>query len=519
MKTKVIKNISKTTFIFFAVVFLFCGFSQIANAACTGSSPTWTCTPDYASVSSCVSKASVGDTINVSAGSVTWNSGLTITKGVKLIGAGASNTIITGGASGAFIEYTPANPSANSPFRVSGFTFNLNYIPELYGIMLWSGSTTTYQTKIRIDHNIFKNRYEADTQQTYLTHDGMRGVVDNNLFDTTWFPVRTLGPQGANEGGPYWNAWEGVKGAPPTGLVDNNFYFEDNIFNLECSNGCMVTDCMQGERYAFRYNTMNTNNTGGGQFFDLHGNGDGYHGSFGAELYGNRINGNGTFLQQRGGRVFMFMNSYTGAMTYEVREEHPDSDNPVTYIGPNPPQYPQYINGTYVWRNRQNYTGTLLDVYEMEHIGDIPLAGRDFFMDGTSPGIGCGTLANRPSTCAVGQGYWLTNQSCTDLTGMAGDHPANPISGTLYKCTATNVWTAYYTPLPYPHPLRNETPSTCVIKGDANSDGNINISDVQTCINVILGTDTTHQACSDMNTSGTVDITDCQAIINKILNP
>ena len=55
--------------------------------------------------------------------------------------------------------------------------------------------------------------------------------------------------------------------------------------------------------------------------------------------------------------------------------------------------------------------------------------------------------------------------------------------------------------------------------GDANSDGNINISDVQTCINVILGTDTTHQACSDMNNSTTVDITDCQAIINKILNP
>jgi len=55
--------------------------------------------------------------------------------------------------------------------------------------------------------------------------------------------------------------------------------------------------------------------------------------------------------------------------------------------------------------------------------------------------------------------------------------------------------------------------------GDANNDKSINISDVQTCINVILGTDTTHQTCSDMNTSNTVDITDCQAIINKILNP
>jgi len=67
--------------------------------------------------------------------------------------------------------------------------------------------------------------------------------------------------------------------------------------------------------------------------------------------------------------------------------------------------------------------------------------------------------------------------------------------------------------------LNGNSLSPICTPGDANSDGNINISDVQTCINVILGTDTTHQTCSDMNTSNTVDITDCQAIINKILNP
>jgi hypothetical protein len=39
---------------------------------------------------------------------------------------------------------------------------------------------------------------------------------------------------------------------------------------------------------------------------------------------------------------------------------------------------------------------------------------------------------------------------------MAGVDPPTPISGTLYKCTAINTWTAYYTPYTYPHPLRNE---------------------------------------------------------------
>jgi hypothetical protein len=37
-------------------------------AACAGSSPIWNTTADYASVSSCVSQASPGDTINVVAG-------------------------------------------------------------------------------------------------------------------------------------------------------------------------------------------------------------------------------------------------------------------------------------------------------------------------------------------------------------------------------------------------------------------------------------------------------------------
>lgn len=69
-------------------------------------------------------------------------------------------------------------------------------------------------------------------------------------------------------------------------------------------------------------------------------------------------------------------------------------------------------------------------------------------------GVGCGTLASRPATCTTGVGYWATNQSCSDLTGLVGKSPTTPISGTLYKCTATDTWTSYYTPYTYPHPLR-----------------------------------------------------------------
>jgi len=74
--------------------------------------------------------------------------------------------------------------------------------------------------------------------------------------------------------------------------------------------------------------------------------------------------------------------------------------------------------------------------------------------------MGCGTPAARPATCTVGVGYWATNQSCSNLSGMVGANHTETISGTLYKCTATNTWTAYYIPYTYPHPLASAPDTT-----------------------------------------------------------
>jgi hypothetical protein len=79
---------------------------------------------------------------------------------------------------------------------------------------------------------------------------------------------------------------------------------------------------------------------------------------------------------------------------------------------------------------------------------------REFYnytetFDGTS-GVGIGTLANRPSTCTPGVGYWATD---------AGTWNQNGEDGILYKCTSPNNWEIYYEPLMYPHPLRQNNPS------------------------------------------------------------
>jgi len=67
--------------------------------------------------------------------------------------------------------------------------------------------------------------------------------------------------------------------------------------------------------------------------------------------------------------------------------------------------------------------------------------------DGTQ-GVGSGTLANRPSTCTAGVGYFATNQGSWNGSGNGFGQ------GELFICGSSG-WpsTASYTPYTYPHPL------------------------------------------------------------------
>lgn len=56
------------------------------------------------------------------------------------------------------------------------------------------------------------------------------------------------------------------------------------------------------------------------------------------------------------------------------------------------------------------------------------------------------------------------------------------------------------------------------ITGDVNSDGRINVSDVATLINMILGLETMNQSRADVNGDGRVNVSDVSALINIILS-
>jgi hypothetical protein len=71
-------------------------------------------------------------------------------------------------------------------------------------------------------------------------------------------------------------------------------------------------------------------------------------------------------------------------------------------------------------------------------------------------GTGYGTLANRPTACTPGVGYWATDQGNWNSSNVGGQ-------GELFTCTATNTWTLHYTPYTYPHPLTAGGGSTAAV--------------------------------------------------------
>jgi hypothetical protein len=452
--------------------------TNVAYSACTGSSPTWTSTPDYASVSSCVSKASSGDTISVLSGSATWNATLLITKIVKLQGAGAGGTIITSNlpsTGGFLIIYNPADGSADYLFEITGFTFEMGSSSN-YGLMIGGIAPVDYRSssvefaKTRIHHNVF-NKTGAYTP-LYFVGNFKSAVVDNNTFN---------GRLGFQVIGGDKKAWENSSIAPHAHGSGKGIYFEDNVYNHNLAND-VINDGARGSRWVQRYNTIVLTSNPGAvpSMWDMHGDQASASGSIAGEIYGNKIvdtQKNPQMLDQRGGKVVAFYNYSTSTRAdsnayYAVRtrNEYPETTYPLTS------EQPQHVSDSYYWSN-YNTSKFLLSHLNYDSYYEIVENSQFWTMratgsfDGTGSstaggGVGCGTLATLQGAayyteCTAGVGYWATDQSCADLTGLVGANPATPISGTLYKCNATgDGWDSYYTLYDYPHPLRGESETT-----------------------------------------------------------
>jgi hypothetical protein len=456
----------KKILIFYLSIFII----NNAHAACTGSSPVWTCTPDYDSLNQLITYnspgvVSNGDTIIVSSGNATWSSKLSIKKGIKLIGAGIGKTNVTLAGIGTgispadnfeYINYSPTDKVINSTFRISGFTFDIQdtlgspVAGDTYTIIQLQNNSTDLQSNIRIDHNRFYSSTSGIS--VAIENDGMKGVIDNNIIETVYI-ARHI--SGFGTGGSAWWGDKSWKWYVFFGAADNQMYFEDNTINTTRG----YFSCQSGGQYSVRYNTITISPPYDvSSMFDQHGdqNSGNIWSCFGGEIYGNKFTNAGRDIKydMRGGRFVVFGNKTNGTFRIITRNEYN-----VTTAPTGAPYSSSEVVDTYIWNNRET-TNTLDVAYILTDVAwvnglaeNVNFWQQNLSYNGTTErGVYCGTTL--PGNCTKGDGAWITTQPCDSVSDAnVGKSPVIPISGTLYKCNSGGQWEAYYIPYTYPHPL------------------------------------------------------------------
>jgi hypothetical protein len=461
----------KKLFLVIALFFLLV-FGVLSYNNCFAATHTVSGDCSASAVNAVIAAADEGDIIDVTcSGTVTWSSTITLSGGKTLRGGGTKGASGTAGTWPLTINVTYSGQSYDDALikvvntdtqplnRVTGFKFqgtgNPTYIIWVYG----KGTGTDGKGAFRIDNNYFNSAaFKARLIGTNGTTGKLTGLLDHNVL---YYP-KSGSPAFSNNA--YVNSYKGSSGTcygydslhRAVGFGTDDFVFwEDNYLlntTIETSAG--------GGRAVVRYNEITSDYTDGSRpIFDGHGadtKGTYSCGVVANEFYKNTITGATAFAQvvdMRGGQ-WMVHNNTTESGRLQINElrvtkptyldwkecsgtwccETPKCDIQAPTASDFASCYPlpNQVRNTYVWNNLK--AGTNMIPVPTTSTVDIYVAlNRDYWI-ATS-----GLKSALPGTCATGAGFWATDENV------------------LYKCTATNTWTEYYTPYTYPHPLRSET--------------------------------------------------------------
>ncbi|MGR9108896.1 MAG: hypothetical protein ACU843_18420, partial [Gammaproteobacteria bacterium] len=190
------------------------------------------------SVSSAISLAAVGDTVQVPAGSCTWSS-LSIQKAITLQGAGIGRTIITLSTNNEVVK------QSTGVTRISGFSFVKNgggnsskgwYVSGPWknaepAIFQGNDFSISNSGLFRIDVVggviIANNSFSGGWDDSFLQ------IQDDNDLEMSWRTADTLGSRDTNG--------------------KSNIYIENNTFYGGTNQGI---DCSSSVRCVYRYNTL-----------------------------------------------------------------------------------------------------------------------------------------------------------------------------------------------------------------------------------------------------------------------
>jgi hypothetical protein len=362
-------------------------------------------------VQTTVNQSASGDTVIVPGPcTLAWNTvNIDSTKGITVQASGEV-TITSGGFN--------INPNGTTSTRITGFTFNGSGALFISNTPAQGGLGTAHAA-CRIDHNTFTT---SNDTWTFVNMNGDPVQVDC-LFDHNSFTGGGGGEfihnngVGGNHGDDGW-----IDVVTPGS--QHALYLEDNTFTGKGGTLASGVQSYYGARTVARYNTLNNAQ------IDQHGTA----GAVGArwwEFYDNTFNGGMLCLRAGSGIIF---NNTGGGNTKMVEE---DSGYPADY------QVGRGENQTslvaYVWNDAP---------LDLNQLGCAPPAANMVQLNRDVDQASSGT--SLPGACTTGQGFWKTDEGGDWDTTHGGVN-----DGRLYKCTATNTWTAYYTPYTYPHPLQN----------------------------------------------------------------
>jgi hypothetical protein len=204
-------------------------------------------------VNTAITASANGDTVTVPAGECDWGTSyISVTKAIKIIGAGSGSTILTGAhtvSNGGFFVVNTGATSGTFPFRISGIRFNTT---GTY-IVLVTGGGSGWQ----IDNNIFykaslPNAYGVKASATGTTDGKMNlyGVINSNTFTHTKVYMEGVSATTANDAWTQAAQWG----------TDKAIFIEGNTFTTNDSSpsdSANSIDSHGGARYVIRYNTFN----------------------------------------------------------------------------------------------------------------------------------------------------------------------------------------------------------------------------------------------------------------------
>jgi hypothetical protein len=293
-------------------------FSGVLPPALVGAATINAASAALTDVTTAVAAAVDGDTVIVPAGTASWTSVLTITKGITLQGAttvtnaGTQNptasdlTVIKDDSpldtiqSGLIkVDLTP-----NQSFRLTGFTFASGVRTTLNDngvVQLTSDTNSAPVTNVRVDHCHFDHIYGRNIQ----TGGWVYGVADHNYIVAQGNGQSFFINDGTYGG---YQLGHGAWADYPWFGTAKFFFFEDNTV---VGNGIVTTsgttDAEYGARFVVRHNYLSNANVG------CHGTEGSNRGGRAFEMYDNVSNW--TIIpsaQLRSGTALIHDNTWTG---------------------------------------------------------------------------------------------------------------------------------------------------------------------------------------------------------------